>query len=151
MTAHDETLKETLRSPDNEAEWTAYHDIRRHVLFELRGRGASYDADHPDERRSDNHPLMLWSGEKAIGVIRIDIEERVATFRRVAIRPEVQRQGYGRKLLLLAEQFAKRHACTRIESHVDHQAILFYERCGFERLAGPRQTGDAVLMWKPIA
>jgi len=144
-------MKETLDSPRNDVEWTTYHDIRRHVLFELRGRGASYDVDHPDERRPAHYPLMLWSGKLAVGVIRIDVEERVAIFRRVAIRPEVQRQGYGRKLLLLAEQFAKRHACTRIESHVDPGAVTFYERCGYERLADPPPSGDAVLMGKPIS
>jgi hypothetical protein len=31
-----------LRSPASDAEWASYHEIRRHVLFELRGRGAEY-------------------------------------------------------------------------------------------------------------
>jgi GNAT superfamily N-acetyltransferase len=122
-----------LRAPTTEADWAAYHTIRRHVLFELRGRGSAYDANHPDEHLPGHYAFVLWDAEVAVGVIRVDLDESVATFRRVAIRQDVQRRGYGRRLLAAAEKFAAKRGCTRAVSHVDPSAVSFYERCGFRR------------------
>jgi GNAT superfamily N-acetyltransferase len=123
-----------LRAPATDEDWLAYHTLRRRVLFELRGNGAAYDATHPDEHRLGNYPFLLWDGDVAIGVIRIDVDGRRATFRRVAIREDWQRRGYGRRLLEAAEQFARQQRCTHIESYADSGAIQFYERCGFVRV-----------------
>jgi GNAT superfamily N-acetyltransferase len=141
---------EELREPQTPAEWAAYHDIRRHVLFELRGRGSQYDADHPDEHRADHHPLVLWTDDIAVGVLRVDVDGDVAIFRRVAVRQDLQRHGHGRRLLELAEQFAQRQGCNRIVSHVDADAVGFYERCGFLRLPNANQAGETILMGKSI-
>ena len=135
-----------LRGPANDAEWRSYHGIRRRVLFELRGRGETYDPRHPDESRSGRYPLMFWSDHEAVGVIRVDIDGEIATFRRVAVRDDVQRRGHGRSMLNDAEQFARRLGCLRIESHVDAGAIGFYERCGFDRAADVPPDGETVLM-----
>src|SRR5262245_12514182 len=124
-----------LRTPATDEDWRAYHAIRRRILFELRGNGDAYDAAHPDEHRPGNYPFLLWDGDVPIGVIRIDIDGARATFRRVAIREDRQRCGYGRRLLQAAEQFARRQLCMRIESYVDSGAIQFYERCGFVRVS----------------
>jgi GNAT superfamily N-acetyltransferase len=145
-------LEHELRPPVGDAEWAVYHDIRRHVLFERRGRGADYDAAHPDERRAGHHPLVLWLGGEAVGVIRVDVDGPVARFRRVAIREDVQRRGLGRLLLAHAEQFARAHGCARVESHVDADAVGFYERCGFVHEGAPKGTaGRPVLMTKSLS
>jgi GNAT superfamily N-acetyltransferase len=145
-------MKHDLRPPVGEVEWAAYHRIRRQVLFEHRGRGAEYDAAHPDEFRTGHHPLILWHGDEAVGVIRVDIDASVAVFRRVAIREDVQRRGYGRLLLARAERFARANGCVRAESHVDADAVGFYERCGFGRAGAPPRTARGpVLMTKPLA
>jgi ribosomal protein S18 acetylase RimI-like enzyme len=140
-----------LRSPATDAEWLAYHTIRRDVLFERRGNGAAYDPNHPDETRSGNYPLVLWDGTTAVGVIRVDlgVDEGVAFFRRVAVPEDLQRRGHGRRLLQRAEQFASARGCSHIASYVDPGAISFYERCGFER-ASEHASGSTVLMRKSI-
>jgi hypothetical protein len=53
-------------------------------------------------------------------------------------------------MLELAGQFAERHACSRIDSHVDADAVGFYTRCGFDRVDGGDQQSKAVLMTKPL-
>ncbi len=137
-----------LRAPTTEGDWAAYHAIRRHVLFELRGNGSAYDANHPDERQPGHYPLVLWDADVAAGVIRIDVQNAVAIFRRVAIREDLQRRGYGRHLLRAAERFAIEHGCTRALSHVDREAVGFYERSGFRNDSS--EDGATVRMSKQL-
>ena len=138
-----------LRHVATDADWAAYHAIRRRVLFELRGI-AGYDENHPDDRRSGHHPFLLWDAGTPIGTIRVDIDRECAIFRRVAIREDLQRRGHGRQLLQAAEDFARRQHCTRVESHVDPGAVGFYERCGYS-FANPAGAGRAPLMFKTLA
>ena len=139
-----------LRTPETDDEWQSYHAIRRRVLFERRGRGASYDPNHPDEHRPGHHPLILWHADAPVAVIRVDVDGDVAIFRRVAVQEALQRQGFGRRLLELSEDFARRQGCSRVESHVDLAAVGFYERCGFHRVAETASDGETVLMSKKL-
>ena len=144
-----EVMGEELRPPASDDDWAAYHAIRRHVLFELRGIGANYDANHPDEHRAGHHPFLFCDADEPIGTIRVDVSDGVATFRLVAIRADLQRRGHGGRLLEAAEAFARRQACSRIESHVFPGAVGFYERCGFAR--ADAADGKTFLMMKSIA
>jgi len=122
-----------LRRPDNDDEWRAFHDIRRKVLFENRGKVDAYLENHPDDSKAGNHPLVLIYKGDVIGVIRIDISANVAWLRRVAIREDLQRVGHGRVLLRLVEAFAKAEGCIEVRSNAAVEAVGFYERCGYER------------------
>jgi GNAT superfamily N-acetyltransferase len=143
-------MKAELRAPTTASDWAIYHAIRRRVLFELRGRGSSYDADHPDEHRPNHYPFLLVDRTIAVGVIRIDIHGEVALFRRVAMRDDMQRRGYGRLLLELATEFAARQACVRIDSHVDAEAVGFYGRCGFAPVDVAVEPSAVILMTKSL-
>ena len=121
-----------LRTPSNSAEWKAYHDIRRQVLFEARGKFGTYDEKHPDENAAGNHPKLLMYLGAPVGTIRIDIDTTMACFRRVAIRADVQGLGHGRVLLSLAQRFAIDHDCLQLASFVAPDAVGFYQSCGFE-------------------
>jgi GNAT superfamily N-acetyltransferase len=138
-----------LRTPTAAAEWAAYHEIRRTVLFERRGKGDEYDASHPDELRPGNFPLLLLYRGEPVGTIRVDLTPDEAIFRRVAIREDVQRRGHGRQMLALAEVVVRSKGRTRIRSHVDAAAVDFYERCGFTREAS-RPEGETVVMTKSL-
>jgi len=119
-----------LRVPQTEGERQTYHAIRRRVLFELRGDPA-YNAHHPDDQHKSNYPLLLIHRDAFVGVIRVDIEETTAIFRRVAIREDEQRRGHGRILLQLAESFAQQMGCKHLISYVNPEATGFYVKCGF--------------------
>ena len=139
-----------LRSPASECDWDAYHAIRRAVLFEARGHVGTYDPHHPDDRRPGNHPkLLLFAGEP-VGVLRIDIVQPRAIFRRVAVREEAQRRGHGRAMLRLAEDFAREQGCSTIVSFVDPGAVEFYRKCGFATETPAGQGDASVLMAKVI-
>ena len=59
-----------VRTADD-ADWRAYHDIRRLVLWEERGL-SGYDATRPEERLPDHHPLLLKFNAQACGTTRLD-------------------------------------------------------------------------------
>ena len=146
MTDPTRLVRSEMRPPATDAEWAVYHAIRRRVLFTLRGDDARYDPDHPDEHRAGHHPMILWDGASAVGVIRIDVRDAVAILRRVAVRDDVQRRGYGRRMLRLAVEFARQHQCRRVDSYVDPDAVGFYARCGFERVSGHASSDGGILM-----
>ena len=140
----------TLRSPNGSEEWRVYHAIRRKVLFENRGRFGVYNENHPEEFQNGNNPLILFHKGAAVGVIRVDIHDRVAWFRRVAVREDLQRVGHGRMMLGLTEDFAHSRGCNEVRSNVAGDAVGFYERCGYSRDAQQLRPSDSVQMRKQL-
>ena len=117
-----------LRPPASADEWEAYHRIRRDVLLEAQ----KYAVEHADEHAPGHHPLLLWLDERPIGAIRIDIlGEARAGLRLVAIDPSLHRQGHGRMLLQLAEDFARGAGCTRTVVYSTQDAAGFYAKAGY--------------------
>jgi GNAT superfamily N-acetyltransferase len=94
----------------------------------------------------------VYEGEP-VGVVRIDIDDRVAGLRRVAICTDAQGRGHGRALLTLAQRFARDAGCTRLVSFVAPEAVAFYQTFGFaiakERATGPSGR-EAVFMAKNL-
>ena len=136
-----------LRSPVGDEEWRIYHAIRRRVLFENRGLFGVYDENHPDTFVPGNHPFLLFLDGEAMGAIRVDLGERVAILRQIAIREDMQRRGHGRVMLSRAEGFARRSGChlTRVYSAPD--AVGFYARCGYRQ---EESSPEYVLMAKEV-
>ena len=133
-----------------EEEWRAFHAIRRRVLFENRGKAEAYIENHPDDSKPGNHPLILVYGDAVVGVLRLDIVERFAWLRRVAIREDLQRQGHGRVLLRLAESFAKAQGCEEMRSNAAVEAVEFYERCGYVRDLSVQSPVNSVRVRKSL-
>jgi GNAT superfamily N-acetyltransferase len=121
--------------------WTAFHSIRRSVLFESRGRFGVYDENHPDDRTPDNHPFLLLADGSAVAAIRVDLipQTQSAAFRRLAVAQPLHRRGYGRALLQRAEAFAAEHGRTFFFANVAPDAVAFWEKLGY-RLAESQDT-----------
>jgi GNAT superfamily N-acetyltransferase len=143
-------INHELRAPRNSDEWLAYHAIRRKVLFENRRESGVYIENHPDEFKSGHHPLILVHSGVTIGVIRVDVSGRVAWFRTVAVREDLQRSGHGRVLLKLAETFAQEAGCNEARSNVAPDAVGFYERCGYSRNPFTFTEIGSAAMRKPL-
>jgi GNAT superfamily N-acetyltransferase len=82
-------------------------------------------------------------------VIRIDMIQDVAWFRRVAIAEGYQRMGHGRRLLELSEKFARGLKARRIGSSVASDAVQFYSRCGYNTREASDDAGS-LLMFKDL-
>lgn len=88
--------------------WNDYHFIRRHVLYELRGR-YDYDQAHPDEYREGHFPLLFSLSGTPVGTARLDLLDEgdvVGVVRLVAVLPKYQRQGIGSAMMRELESFA---------------------------------------------
>lgn len=128
MKGSEDASRYRLRPPASADEWEAYHRIRRDVLLEAQ----KYAVEHADELAPGHHPLLLWLDERPIGAIRIDIlGEARAGLRLVAIDPSLHRQGHGRMLLQLAEDFARGAGCTRTVVYSTQDAAGFYAKAGY--------------------
>jgi GNAT superfamily N-acetyltransferase len=115
-------------------QWSAYHAIRRKVLFEDRGLFGKYDPNHADDRKERNHPVILTCDGVPVAAMRIDLvpERGFAIIRTVAVTTEKQRQGYGRIMLSLAEEYALQNGCTVAVVFSANDAIGFYAKYGYE-------------------
>ncbi len=138
-----------LVSPTSQALWDVYHDIRRVILFEGRGRFGTYDPRHPDEFEANHFPKLLLLEGTPVGVIRIDVDGETARFRRVAIAADHQRRGHGRVLLGLSEAFALEHRASRVEASVAADAVGFYRCSGYQALKVLDEAGS-VRMFKNL-
>ena len=114
-----------LITPASGAEWRAYHDIRRQVLFEARGQFGVYQEDRPDETSPGHHPKLLRYRGEPVGVVLIDVDLTTAICRRVAILSDVQMLGHGRVLLSLVQQIASDNGCAPLASHEAPEALEF--------------------------
>jgi GNAT superfamily N-acetyltransferase len=83
-------------------------------------------------------------------VIRVDVRDDVAWFRRVSIREDSQRSGYGRVLLQMAEGFARQQKCNEVRSNVAVDAVGFYERCGYTRDFSTPACAESIPMLKRL-
>ena len=86
---------------------------------------------------------LLLQNREPIGVIRIDVIEDVAWFRRVAIALGKQKSGHGRELISRAELFARYCGASRVLSSVDRDAIGFYIKMGYQS-----RNQDQAVMYK---
>jgi N-acetylglutamate synthase-like GNAT family acetyltransferase len=114
-----------------ENDWRAYHSLRRHVLWEARGRNG-YDEKRPAEYAAANHPLLLKLGGRPIGTTRLDdLGDGRGVVRLVAIAADVQRRGHGRALSVLVEDYARALGMKTLLVNADPEAVGYYEKIGW--------------------
>lgn len=116
----------------SQPEWEAYHQIRRHVLFDLRGL-SGYDEHHPDDRKPAHFPLVFADGDEFVGAVRIDLTVNgIGIVRMVAIVAQRQRQGIGRAMMTAVETLARGYGLVGLEAYAAPDAVGFYRKIGWE-------------------
>lgn len=99
---------------------SAYHRLRRMVLFEARGR-FDYIPDGPEEIKERNLSLLFKLDGQAIGTVRLDQKpDGRAIVRLVTIAPDLQRRGHGTTLLERVERLA---LSLGIRDHLVHSPV----------------------------
>jgi GNAT superfamily N-acetyltransferase len=115
-----------------ESDWREYHSLRRHVLWESRGR-SGYDDKHADEYLAGNHPLLLKLDGRSIGTTRLDnLRDRRGVVRLVAIAADLQRCGHGRVLSAFVEDYARRLGLMTLLVNAAPDAVGYYQKMGWE-------------------
>lgn len=115
----------------SEEDWRAYHGIRRRILWEGRGR-SGYDEKYKDEYLPNNHPLLLKLNGAPLGTTRLDdMKNGNGIVRMVAIEEGFQRQGHGRKLSHMVEDYARRKNIKTLFVNAAPGAIGYYEKLGW--------------------
>lgn len=116
----------------SQSQWEAYHQIRRHVLFELRGLTGCND-QHPDDRKPGHFPLIFVDENGPLGAVRLDLTgSGNGVVRMVAIVADRQRQGIGRAMMIAVERLAMAQRVVRLEVHAAPDAVRFYYKIGWE-------------------
>ena len=128
--------KHKLVFVSTDAQWEAYHSIRKQVLVDERGliRGQYMD-DHPDDRKPNHFPVLLSLNNEYIGAMRIDIHgnDKLGVMRTVAIVKGMRGKGQGKKMLQLAEDYCLKKECNTTTVVSADDAIEFYQKCGYKR------------------
>lgn len=129
-----------LKRVESDGDWTAYHSIRKRVLWEDRGLGG-YDERHPDDRLANNHPLLLMHDNGPVGTARLDVvDQHLGIVRLVAIESGLQRRGLGRALMRQVETYARGLGLVRLEVNAARDAEGFYQRLGWEIVQSDRKN-----------
>lgn len=78
--------------------------------------------------------LIAFLNERPVGALRYRFDAGRAFVRRVAVDPELQRQGFGRDLMAAAEEALRRRGHAALYLRVRKQLpgnIAFYEKLGY--------------------
>ncbi len=135
----------TLRHVSDPQDWSAYHALRKTVLWRDRIDIPPYDPSHPDETANGHFPFLLLIDDEPAGTIRVDIEPPTAWFRLIAVSDKFQGCGYGRRMLRFTSEFAMEKGCRTVHCNVEPDAVGFYAHVGFMPI------GDSpVMLGKPL-
>jgi ribosomal protein S18 acetylase RimI-like enzyme len=75
----------------------------------------------------------IFNNEQILAcLVILPVEDSLAKLRQMAVEPEQQRNGLGRKLILEVEEHLKTIGFKEIELNARTSAIGFYEKLGYE-------------------
>ncbi|UUV99472.1 GNAT family N-acetyltransferase [Vagococcus luciliae] len=116
--------------------------LRNQVLRKSAGKPLLVDA--PIEEKSDIHLVIKQDG-KVVGTLLLHpCFSSCVQVKQVAISPSCQGQGLGKKLMVYAEDVAKRLGYTTIFLTGRQSAWHFYQKLGYSELMEEYTDGDLV-------
>ncbi len=131
-----------VKSPQTDAEWETYYDLRWHVLRAPWGQPLSADPD--DERLEEVvHAFITDDAGNAIAVGRIILwRDGEAQIRSMATAENRRGQGLGRRIMEYLEQTARQRGVTSVFLNAREGATGFYAKLGYEAVGeGPTLFG----------
>ena len=129
----DVTCKEVDHGSD--LYWQAV-ELRRQVL--RLPLGLDYTPEQLESESDSRHLVAVNSDSSVIGYLMLDPPAAGATkMRQVAVSPDQQGQGIGRKLVSLSEEVAEQSGSQEMVLHAREVALRFYERLGYQTEGEP--------------
>jgi ribosomal protein S18 acetylase RimI-like enzyme len=105
-------------------------ELRYKVLREP--LGLHFTPEQLAEEKEEVH-IVGMKGEEVIGVVVLKkMEDNIFKMRQVAVDPEYQRKGIGKKMVHFSELYAARHGYDAIELHARDTAKDFYLSMGYD-------------------
>jgi len=120
-----------IRTPKNNLEWELYYDLRFKVL-----REPWHQPKGSERNDADAYALHLayFENDMICGVVRLDTHgsETQAQVRFMAVAPDKQGSGIGKKLMQAAEQKALQLGFSKIMLHARENAVKFYQSINYQ-------------------
>lgn len=116
---------------------TFENDLRNNSLFLMRNEDEILGIIAFDENQSPEYSQIDW----------ITSGDRVLVIHRLAVNPKYQGQGYARKLMAYAEEYASRHnyQSIRLDAYTGNARTLnFYEKRDYKK------TGELYFPWREL-
>lgn len=118
-------------SDDYKAEIALRYRILREPL------GLSFTKEQLAREAGDTH-IAAFDGERLIGCLVLTPSPPDSVhMRQVAVEPEFQGQGVGKRLVLFSEQQARQSGYSRMILHARETAVPFYLKLGYELVGEP--------------
>ncbi|MBC2604799.1 GNAT family N-acetyltransferase [Pelagicoccus albus] len=105
-------------------------ELRQDVLRRPLGLNL-YDEDLSEEL--DHRHFGIFESDKLVAcIVAIPEHENQAKLRQMAVAPNTQGCGYGRKLVNLVEDVLAKEGCLSLSLHARESAIGFYAKLGYQ-------------------
>lgn len=121
----------------------AAYALRQAVFVEERGIDATVEFDDKD---TDDRLYVVAYEQPNLPLATLRLEpqvDHVMRFGRVCTRQTYRGHGIGQQLLTAAEAWSAKHGYTTGLIHGEVTAQGFYERCGYQVIAGPYDEDGA--------
>ena len=119
-----------IRVPKNEIEWEHYYDLRYRILRQPWNQPRGSERNEGD---ATGLHFALYENEILKAIARLDINDnKSAQVRFMAVETEIQRKGYGKKVMLAIETYCKEKNISEIVLHARETALPFYENLGYQ-------------------
>lgn len=123
-----------IRTPETEAEWEAYYDLRYRVMREPLGKERGSERNEGD---STGIHFALYEDGTILGIARLDkVDDQICQVRFVAIESHLQGKGLGNQLMIAVEEHGAEIGYSKMILHARDYALSFYEKLGYQ-LIGP--------------
>ncbi len=110
-------------------------DLRRRVLREP--LGLSFTTSELEAEISDFHIGFFHLNDLQGCLILVPQSRTVIKMRQVAVEPEAQGQGIGRRLIEFAEDFSIRRGYREMILNAREQVVDFYKKLGYAAVGEP--------------
>lgn len=121
-----------IRRPITPKEWDNYYDMRYNVL--RKPLNQPLGSERNDGDLSGRH-FALYDNQILRAIARLDkADDGISQVRFVAVHPDSQGKGYGRKIMKAVEEISIKAGNKKMILHARDYALDFYLRLGYVKI-----------------